>query len=159
MSATHEELYVVLVALPGEDWLLLPNIAVADVIAGDALRSAGPVALADGCAGFIDVAGQRVPVASLTPTDNFDVLRRRRILLLQATTPGFPHSRYGVLAEGYPQLLMLGRQALQSLPLRLSDAPERVGARVRIASREAQIPDLERVELLMRQAMMNYGGG
>jgi len=65
-----------------------------------------------------------------------------------ATLSGcLPSRAYAFLGEGHPQLMPLNVAALRPAPLRSSDRPGYVLSRVRIATREALIPDLERIEV------------
>lgn len=131
----------VLIALD-VDSLLLPNIAVAEVISKDLLQknSDGLGALA----GHVQWDGRRIPVA------NFEILngarakmelsRRARITLLHCLGSGVLET-IGVMTQGYPHLVTLNREAVQSSALQETDRSDLVLARVRIANQEALVPN------------------
>jgi len=59
-----------------------------------------------------------------------------------------------VLSQGYPHLVTLNRAALESVPLLESDREDLVLSRVRIASQQALIPDLDTIEAEIARAQM-----
>lgn len=146
-----DQLYCVLLALR-DDTLVLPNALVAEALAQDALRPAegGERWLA----GHLNWANQRLPVV------NFETLngglaaplgRRSRLVVLHALGERPEDRPCALLCQGYPHLVTLSRAALAPLPLRESDRPEYVLARVRIGNSEALIPDLDRIAELIRE--------
>ncbi|MES0874031.1 chemotaxis protein CheW [Sinimarinibacterium thermocellulolyticum] len=148
-----DELYAVLMSVH-DDTLLLPNAAVAEVLARDALQpaSGGP----DWLAGFCDWNHKRVPVV------RFEVLnggerggdpRRERIVVLHSLGRHVPGGHIGFVAMGYPHLVTLNRSALRPMALDRGDVDEFVLSRVRIASQIALIPDLEAVEARIAGAL------
>jgi chemosensory pili system protein ChpC len=141
-----DELYAVLVAVH-DDTLLLPNSAVAEVVARDALQpsSSGPEWLA----GWCDWNSRRVPAI------RFELLnggtrggdaRRERIVVLHSLGNAVPGGCIALVALGYPHLVTLNRAAMRPLALDASDREALVLARARIASQVVLIPDLEAVE-------------
>lgn len=79
---------------------------------------------------------------NLPPLDR----RRARLVVLHTLSGRLPSRAYALLGEGHPQLMPLNAAALRPAPLRSSDRPGYVLSGVRIATREALIPDLERIE-------------
>lgn len=149
----RDELYAVLMALH-DDTLLLPNAAVAEVLARDTLQATenGPAWLA----GYCDWNSRRVPVI------RFEVLnggtagadpRRERVVVLHAFGRHLPGGYLAVLTQGYPHLVTLNRTAMQAADLDPLDRDALVLSRVRIASQLALIPDLENVEAEIAGAM------
>ena len=146
-----EQLYCVLLSLR-DDTLVLPNALIAEALAQDALR---PVEEGSRwLAGHLSWANQRLPVV------NFEVLngglaaplsRRSRLVVLHALGERPEDRPFALLCQGYPHLVTLSRVALAPLPLRESDRPEYVLARVRIGNSEALIPDLDRIAELLRE--------
>lgn len=133
----------VLIALD-EDTMLLPNIAVAEVLPIDRLDKQGEGMAA--LAGHVTWEGRRVPVV------NFEVLngapqrsefsKRGRISLLHSIgTHGM--STVGLVTHGHPHLVTLNREAVQPGEFRVSDRSDLVLARVRISSHEALVPDFD----------------
>jgi chemosensory pili system protein ChpC len=149
-----EQIYAVLVALQG-DTLLLPNLAIAEVVSHAGLRPA-----ADGAppwfVGVIGWQGLEVPVAS------FEMLnqgiaeasqRRTRVAVFHTLSARLPSAHYGLLTEGYPHLVTLNRTAVRPEQLRVGDNPEMILSRVRVASTRAAIPNLDRIEERLAQAL------
>jgi chemosensory pili system protein ChpC len=141
-----DELYAVLMAVH-DDTLLLPNSAVAEVLARDALQpsSGGPGWLA----GWCDWNSRRVPAI------RFELLnggtrggdpRRERIVVLHSLGRAVPGGCIALVAVGYPHLVTLNRTAMHPMALDTTDRDALVLARVRIASQVVLIPDLEAVE-------------
>lgn len=142
-----EQLYAVLVALQG-DTLLLPNLAIAEVIAMDGLRKPAADAPAWFC-GTVSWQGLDLPVASFEMLNQGvaeSAHRRTKVAVLNAISARLPGAHYGVLTEGYPHLVTLNRTALRSEQMRVGDKPELILSRVRVASTRAAIPNLEKIE-------------
>ncbi len=136
----------VLIALD-DDSMLLPNIAVAEVLSAELLKKHG-----DGngaLAGHLQWNGHRVPVV------NFEVLngasprtepsRRSRITLLHVVG-GATLQTIGLITQGYPHLVTLNREAVQPGLRRGSDRSDLVLARARIANQETLVPDFATLE-------------
>lgn len=148
-----DELYAVLMSVH-DDTVLLPNAAVAEVLARDALQpaSGGP----DWLAGYCDWNNKRVPAV------RFEVLnggerggdpRRERIVVLHSLGRHVPGGHIAFVAMGYPHLVTLNRAAMRPMALDNADVDEFVLSRVRIASQIALIPDLEAVEARIAGAL------
>jgi chemosensory pili system protein ChpC len=144
--AAREELYAVMIALVG-DTLLLPNAAVAEVAATDAmqLNDDAPQWLL----GHYNWNARRVPVLSLEmlnggpqPPPN----RRDRLIIVNSLGTRLAAGAVAFLAQSYPHLITLNRAAIRSVPLRTEDRPELVLTRVKVANSEAFIPDFETIE-------------
>ncbi len=150
---SSEQLHAVLVALEG-DTLLLPNSAVLEVVSREAIEpipSAPPWLL-----GQVAWSGLPVPVIRLEGLNGEDAVtdgRRARIVVLQSLGQRWPMARFAVLAQGYPHLVTLNRAAMAPMKLRDTDRPDLVLARVRIASQETWVPDLETVEAQLARAL------
>jgi chemosensory pili system protein ChpC len=147
MSTAPDQVYAVLVQVLA-DTLLIPNLAVADVVPRIGLQSVrGSPQWFDG---VLNWQGRKVPVA------RFEVLngapasaqpgRRARVLILNATGSRIPSGVFGILTESHPHLVTLNRVALQSAALRDGDRADLVVARARIANQEAAIPNFDRLE-------------
>lgn len=141
-----DELYAVLMAVH-DDTLLLPNSAVAEVLARDALQpaSGGP----DWLAGHCDWNGRRVPVIRfelLNGGSGGGDARRERIAVLHSLGRAVPGGCIALVALGYPHLVTLNRTAMHAMSLDAADRESLVLARVRIASQVVLIPDFEAIE-------------
>jgi chemosensory pili system protein ChpC len=148
MSGAPQQLYAVLVALQS-DTLLLPNLAVAEVVSLDGLRplSGSPPWFA----GLLPWQGRELPIARFELLNNGAAeppSRRTRIAVINSVSSRLSAGRYGILTEGYPHLVTLNRSALRPAESRPQDG-ELILSRVRVASQEALIPNLERIEIEM----------
>jgi chemosensory pili system protein ChpC len=148
--AAREELYAVMISLNG-DTLLLPNAAIAEVIARESLDSAdgGSGRGASWLLGYCDWNSRRVPVIcfeALNGGERPPPARRERLVVVNSLGTKLSVGAVAFLCQGYPHLVTLNRSALQSVPLRASDSVELVMARVSIANTEAVIPDFETLE-------------
>jgi len=144
---SREQIYAVLMALDG-DTLLLPNAAVAEVVARDSLQAADADA-PSWLAGYCDWNNRRVPVVSfeaLNGASRSPDARRARIVVLNSFGTHLPSGLLAVITQGYPHLVTLNRAAVKSMALRSTDRADVVLCRVRIASQEAAIPDLTAIE-------------
>jgi len=142
----NDQIYAVLMALDG-DTLLLPNAAVIEVISRDTVRpveDAPPWLI-----GNYETNGRRVPVVSFEVLNGGslpEAARRSRVVLLHSFGRHLEAHAIGVLTQGYPHLVTLNRNAVSPSPLRDTDRSELVLSRVRIASQDAVIPDIETIE-------------
>lgn len=140
-----DQLYAVLVPLEN-DVLLLPNISIAEVLSHDSMEPLDTDASAPVWQlGWVMYEGERVPVVSCEgiagaplPPPN----RRARLAVINGLGSSTLR-RFAILTQGHPHLFTVNRSALQPTALRDSDDPQTLVARVRIASREAVIPDIE----------------
>lgn len=148
-----EQLYAVLIGLRN-DTLLLPNVGVIEVISREGLqtRANAPAWFA----GTIDWQGSELPVIRfevLAGAAADSVGRRARVAVVNGVSRQLPGGRFGVLCEGYPHLVTLNRAALRPAAAREQDRAEFVLARVRVASTEAAIPNLQRIEQELAQLL------
>ncbi|MFT4047236.1 MAG: chemotaxis protein CheW [Solimonas sp.] len=145
-AEARRQLYAVLIALAG-DTLLLPNVAVAEVVARHAVQPAPQ--LPAWLAGELDYDGRRLPVLRFERLNRGKAdgdARRERVVIVHSHGRHLPSGQFALITQAYPHLVTLSRAALQPLALREGDRDELVLARVRIANQEALIPDLERIE-------------
>ncbi len=150
MSATIErpdQIYAALAAISG-DILLLPNLAVAEVLPREPLETFDNAP--DWFAGMLMWHGRRVPIISFEKLNgnlaSLQPNRRARMLVVYATGNRIQSGMFGMLTEGYPHLVTLNRNAVRPEPLRGSDRPELVAARARVASQVPAIPNFECIE-------------
>ncbi len=149
----REELYTVLVSL-GTDTLLLPNVAVQEVVGAD--RRIEPPA-----AGAPAWYGGRVAHQNLSvPIVRFEVLnggtqtgegKRTRLAIVHAVTDRLRTGLYAIVCQGYPHLVTLNRAALKLEPRLDRDRQNFVLTRVSIANTSALIPNLEAIEQQLAQ--------
>lgn len=155
--AAPQTLYSALISLQ-DDFLLLPNTALAEVVPGDHLEQEA------GLAGWLGTLKWR---SGTIPVVDFEAFNGRsqasenhgrvRLAVLHALDETLPGGAWAVRCEGYPRVVPLNAAALEPVPLRATDRPDFVLARVRIGVSEAVIPDLERVEAQIRAAQAALG--
>jgi chemosensory pili system protein ChpC len=148
-----KELYSLLIPLRGER-LLVPRMCVAEVIAfADAARSRDAAA-PDWFLGSIEWNNRRVPVMSFDgpATEERKTRRSRtRVVVFHALTRELKGGYYGILTQGFPQLVRVNPDVLaldteQGLP---EGYP--VLCRARMIHEYPLIPDLERLEHMIAE--------
>jgi chemosensory pili system protein ChpC len=160
MSASQEqkELYALLIPLKGER-LLVPRMCVAEVIAfADTVRDRRDEH-PDWFLGSIDWNGQRLPVVSFDDPQLEERRSKRgraRVVVFHAITQELKGGYYGVLTQGFPQLVrvnpdVLGVDTEQPLPPR-----QPVLCRARMIHEYPLIPDVERIEQLIAEIPLRH---
>ena len=149
MSAAAEELYSLLVPL-SEDRLIVPRACVAEVVRfSKAERQEGAH---DWMLGTINWNGRELPVVSFEGAIGKEVpvaTGRTRVVVFYAGTGQLKTGYFGVLTQGFPQLVRVNRDVLKleakdGWP---EDAP--VLCRVRMINEFPMIPDLEKLEAML----------
>ena len=151
MAVEQKELYSLLIPLRTER-LLVPRMCVAEVIAfADAARSRDDAA-PDWYLGAIEWNNRRLPVVSFDGAHDDERKSKRnrtRVVVFHAITQELKGGYYGVLTQGFPQLVrvnadVLGLETEQPLP-------ENVPAlcRARMIHEYPLIPDVERIEKMI----------
>jgi chemosensory pili system protein ChpC len=153
VSQEHRELYSLLIPLKGER-LLVPRMCVAEVIAfAEATRDRHEES-PDWFLGTIDWNGRRLPVVSFDDPQVEERKSRRgrtRVVVLHAITQELKGGFYGILTQGFPQLVRVNPDVLtleteQPLP---EDKP--VLCRARMIHEYPLIPDVERLERMIAE--------
>ncbi|NNC77600.1 MAG: chemotaxis protein CheW [Woeseiaceae bacterium] len=149
MSAEAEELYSLLVPLAG-DRLIVPRACVAEVVRfSEPEHEAGAY---EWMLGTVNWNGRQLPVVSFEGALGNDVparTGRTRIVVFVASTGQLRTGYFGVLTQGFPQLVRVNRDVLK---LEATDgwpdsAP--VLCRVKMINEFPLIPDLEKLELML----------
>lgn len=149
MSPETEELYSLLVPLSG-DRLIVPRACVAEVVRFTAAeRQEGAQSW---MLGTINWNGRQLPVISFEGAIGNDVpaiTGRTRIVVFLASTGQLKTGYFGVITQGFPQLVRVNREVLK---LEATDgwpdsAP--VLCRVKMINEFPLIPDLEKLELML----------
>ena len=149
MSAAAEELYSLLVPL-SEDRLIVPRACVAEVVRFS--KAAQQEGAHDWMLGTINWNGRELPVVSFEGTLGKEVpvaTGRTRVVVFYASTGQLKTGYFGVLTQGFPQLVRVNRDVLK-LEARdgwPEDAP--VLCRVRMINEFPMIPDLEKLEAML----------
>jgi chemosensory pili system protein ChpC len=145
----QRELYSLLIPLKNER-LLVPRMCVAEVIAfADTERERGTEG-PEWYLGTIEWNGRRIPVVSLdgaaTEPPRRTKRSRTRVVVFHALTNALRGGYYGLLTQGFPQLVRVNPDVLtldreQPLPLNVPAV-----CRVRMIHEYPLIPDVERLE-------------
>lgn len=152
-----EQIYAVLIALEG-DTLLLPNVAVAEVLSRETVQPAAGAP--SWLPGYVEWNSRRVPALRFETLNGGRAVapsRRERVVVLSTPGAQLRGAAVAIIAQGYPLLVTLNREALAPQALRDGDREELVLGRVRIASRQALIPDLDALEAEIVRAA-DFGG-
>ena len=154
MSSETEELYSLLIPL-AEDRLIVPRACVAEVVRFTAPeREAGAHAW---MIGSVNWNGRSLPVASFEGALGKDVpvtTGRTRIVVFYASTGQLKTGHFGVLTQGFPQLVRVNEDVLQLHTANgwPKDAP--VLCRVKMINEFPLIPDLEKLEAMLARESM-----
>ena len=146
MSDLRDELYSLLVPLLGER-LIVPRACVAEVIGYQApaeMTNAPPWYV-----GVVSWNGRSVPVVSFEgafgqtlPT----VSNRTRIVVLHATGGKLQSGYFGMLTQGFPQLVRVNADVVRPDPSRSFPERSPVICQVRMINETPLVPDIERLE-------------
>ncbi|HEU4619111.1 MAG TPA: chemotaxis protein CheW [Gammaproteobacteria bacterium] len=155
MSAEPRELYSLLIPLKQER-LLVPRMCVAEVIAFAETKAPEPKAAPDWYLGTVEWNGRQLPVVSFdgaTGKDGDGKRGRTRIVVFHAVTRRLRGGYYGILTQGFPQLVRVNQDVLtvdndRALP----DQP--VLCRVRMIHEFPLIPDVERLEGMLADVLL-----
>jgi chemosensory pili system protein ChpC len=149
MSTDSEELYSLLVPL-SEDRLIVPRACVAEVVRFSNVDT--EEGAHDWMQGTINWSGRPLPVVSFEGAIGNDipvVTGRTRVVVFYASTGELKTGFFGVLTQGFPQLVRVNRDVLklESKDGWPEDAP--VLCRVRMINEFPMIPDLEKLEAML----------
>ena len=154
MSDEAQELYSLLVPL-AEDRLIVPRACVVEVV-----RFTEPDTEAGAhkwMVGNVSWNGRELPVASFEGALGKDVpvaTGRTRVVVFYATTGQLKSGYFGVLTQGFPQLVRVNKDVLQ---LDATDGwPESapVLCRVKMINEFPLVPDLERLENMLAEELI-----
>jgi len=143
---SNDEIYSLLIPL-NDERLILPRASVAEVI-----RYVEPETDASGpewLLGSVIWHGKSIPLISfekLCGTVGSAPGSRSRIIVVYALNPTGDLVTYGVLAEGFPQIVRVNREVLLQDLAYQPDAAKPVLCRIRMINETALIPDLPRIE-------------
>ncbi len=154
MSTGTEELYSLLVPLV-EDRLIVPRACVAEVVRfADPDQEAGAH---NWMLGSVTWNGRPLPVVSFEGMLGKEVpaaTGRTRIVVFYASTGQLKTGYFGVLTQGFPQLVRVNQEVLQLHTTDGWPADAPVHCRVKMINEFPLIPDLEKLEaLLAREAV------
>ncbi len=149
MSAAAEELYSLLVPL-AEDRLIIPRACVAEVVRYSKPDQAP--GSQNWMLGNVNWNGRELPVVSFEGTIGKDipaVTGRTRIVVFYASTGQIKSGFFGVLTQGFPQLVRVNRDVLKldSTEGWPDEAP--VLCRVKMINEYPLVPNLESLESML----------
>jgi chemosensory pili system protein ChpC len=154
MTAESEELYSLLVPL-ADDRLIVPRACVAEVVRfSKAEQTEGAH---DWMLGTVNWNGRPLPVVSFEGALGKDipvVTGRSRVVVFYANTGQLKTGHFGILTQGFPQLVRVNRDVLklEATDGWPEDAP--VLCRVRMINEFPIIPDIEKLEsMLARESL------
>jgi chemosensory pili system protein ChpC len=151
MTDLREELYSLLVPLAGER-LIVPRACVAEVIGYQApteMTNAPPW-----YAGLVSWNGRNVPVVSFEgafgqslPT----ISSRTRIVVFHAPGGKLQSGYFGMLTQGFPQLVRVNADVIRPDPTRSFPERSPIICQVRMVNETPLIPDLQRLENMIAE--------
>ena len=151
MSTTEQELYSLLVPL-AEDRLIVPRACVAEVVrysAPDHEMGAHTWML-----GTVNWNGRQLPVVSFEGALGKEVPEisgRTRIVVFYASTGQLKTGYFGILTQGFPQLVRVNKDVLKMHTADGWPAEAPVLCRVKMINEFPLIPDLEALENLLAE--------
>jgi chemosensory pili system protein ChpC len=149
MSSEAEELYSLLVPL-SDDRLIVPRACVAEVVRFS--KTSSREGAEQWMMGTINWNGRSLPVVSFEGAIGKDipvVTGRTRVVVFFANTGQLKTGYFGILTQGFPQLVRVNREVLK---LEAKDGwPEQapILCRVRMINEFPMIPDLEKIEAMI----------
>jgi chemosensory pili system protein ChpC len=151
MSELRDELYSLLVPLAGER-LIVPRTCVAEVVSYQVpseMTNAPPWYI-----GVLNWSGSSVPIVSFEaafgqalPT----VSNRTRIVMFHASTDKLRSGFFGMLTQGFPQLVRVNAEVIRPDPSRSFGERSPVICQVRMVNETPLIPDLGRLEEMIAE--------
>jgi chemosensory pili system protein ChpC len=151
MSDLRDELYSLLVPLSGER-LIVPRACVAEVIGYQPpaqMTNAPPW-----YAGLVVWGGRSVPVVSFEGTLGQPlpiVSTRTRIVIFHAAAGLLPGGCFGMMTQGFPQLVRVNADVIRPDPSRSFAERVPVICQVRMVNETPLIPDLHRLEQMIAE--------
>ncbi len=149
MSAATEELYSLLVPL-ADDRLIVPRACVAEVVRFS--RPEHETGAHDWMIGTVGWSGRQLPVVSFEGAIGKDkpaLTGRTRIVVFHASTGKLRAGFFGVLTQGFPQLVRVNEDVLQLHTTEGWPQGAPVLCRVKMINEFPLIPDLERLEIML----------
>src|SRR5690606_17744686 len=157
-SAEHKELYSLLIPLRQER-LLVPRMCVAEVIAFAETQRVIGDDIPDWYIGTVDWNGRRLPVISFDGARADDAVSKKRgrtrIVVFHAITRGLKGGYYGILTQGFPQLVRVNEDVLTVDREWTGSDDQPVLCRVRMIHEYPLVPDVERLEEMLADVMQS----
>ena len=151
MSTEAEELYSLLVPL-SEDRLIVPRACVAEVVRFS--RPEQEAGAEPWMLGTVNWNGRPLPVVSFEGALGNDVpvpTGRTRIVVFYASSGRLKIGYFGVLTQGFPQLVRVNKDVLKLESTEGWPEGAPVLCRVRMINEYPMIPDLEKLEAMLAE--------
>ena len=151
MSDLRDELYSLLVPLAGER-LIVPRACVAEVIGY--LTPAEMTNAPPWYAGLVSWSGRSVPVVSFEGAFGQTlpiVSSRTRIVMFHAFGSALQAGYFGILTQGFPQLVRVNAEVLRPDPSRSFPERSPIICQVKMVNETPLIPDLQRLEQMIAE--------
>ena len=152
MSEQPGELYSLLIPISGER-LLVPRLCVAEVV-GYTEPEGSTEDLPVWFLGNVSWNGRRLPVVSfeaLLTGELPDARGRTRIVVFHSLSDGVKSGYFGVLTQGFPQLVRVNPDVLSPDPDNQWGEDSVALCRIRMINEYPLIPDLEQLEVKISQ--------
>ena len=149
MNTVNEELYSLLVPL-AEDRLIVPRACVAEVVRFT--RPEHPEGSRDWMLGTVNWNGRALPVVSFEGAIGKDIPAdsgRTRIVVFHVSTAQVRSGYFGMLTQGFPQLVRVNREVLKLDSTEGWPDGSPVLCRVRMINEYPLIPHLEVLERMI----------
>lgn len=149
MSDGVEELYSLLIPL-AEDRLIVPRACVAEVVRY--IKPEGARSGDDWFLGTVNWNGRELPIASFEGLLGHDVPAtsgRTRIVVFFATSGKIRGAYFGILTQGFPQLVRVNREVLKLDKSATIEGDVPAYCRVKMINEYPLIPNLEKIEELI----------
>jgi len=154
MAVLSDEVYCLLVPLQ-EERLIVPRSCVAEVIR-DSLPQSDENSDNWLC-GQVEWNGREIPVISFERLCGQRVASggsRSRIVIFNAILEGPGAQHYGVVCEGFPQMVRVNAEVTEVDPDYTPPQSAPVVCRVRLINEQALIPALDELETIIRDAQV-----
>lgn len=155
MEYPEEELYSLLVPLH-KARLIVPRSCVAEIV-----RYTSPLGSMDDTAdwfrGFIGWNNLQVPVVSIEDLCNMQSIEpggRTRVAIFNGLSESLGGRVFGVLTEGFPQLVRVNRDVMQPHDENVWPDDGPIICQIRMINEYPLIPDLEAIELLVQEQVV-----
>lgn len=145
------ELYSLLIPLQDER-LLVPRVCIAEVIAFADMSETRPAEAPPWYLGEVEWSGRPVPVVTLDEGVTETTSRRRsrrRVVIFYGLTEHMEGHYYGVLTQGFPQLVRVNRDVLSTDPDYVRPDSRPLLCRVRMIHEFPLIPDFDELESMI----------
>jgi len=156
MSLLSEEVYCLLIPLRN-DRLIVPRSCVAEVIRDSMPESSS--ADDNWLCGRVQWNGKNIPVVSFERLCGASVATgggRSRIVVFNSISDSARSEPYGILCEGFPQMVRVNAEVAESDPRYQVPGDAPVICRIRLINEQALIPALDELEARIRDVQVTH---